>query len=84
MAGRICWRVSVPGISWWRTVVIPLSRGVLQHARLPSSKLCVACFSAYLLPEPVFSRTPIGRRLSDVCESAPGGRSVPPLKKGGW
>jgi single-strand DNA-binding protein len=38
----------------------PLSRGVLQHERLPSRSLCSTCLSAYLLPEPVFSQTPAG------------------------
>ena len=53
-----------------------LSRGVLQHHRLPSRELCVTCVSAYLLPEPVFSRTSIGRRLS-APGLAPGDRSDP-------
>jgi hypothetical protein len=42
----------------------PLPREVLQHERLPSRHLCQECFTAHLLPEPVFSQTPIGRRLS--------------------
>jgi hypothetical protein len=54
-----------------------LSRGVLQHERLPSRYLCETCFCVYLLPESVFSRTPAGRRLSEAPDSAPGGQSAP-------
>jgi hypothetical protein len=55
----------------------PLTWGVLQHERLPSRYLCETCFSAYLLPESVFSRTPAGRRLSEAPDSTPGGQSAP-------
>lgn len=55
----------------------PLSRGVLQHRRLPSRYLCTTCLSAYLLPDPVFSQTPAGHWLRDAPESAPGGQPVP-------
>lgn len=75
MAGRISWQVSVPGVLVAHCGY-PLFRGVLQHDRLPSRDLCVTCLSVYLLPEPVFSRTPISRWLS-APNSVPDGRSAP-------